>query len=111
MLKHLFGNQTVEKIQFFLLKNKTCYASQLKREVGGALAPIQNALDRLEEGNVIVSQLVGRTRLYQFNPRYPFLKELEALLERAYAFLPDEIKRQYYEAPVRKRPRKRGKAL
>jgi len=56
---------------------------------------------------VLVSRKVGRTRLYTFNPRYPFRDELQALLEKALAFYPADIReRLLYN---RRRPRRRGK--
>lgn len=111
MFSALLKSSAIEKILFFLLKNKTCYGSQLKASFGGALSSFQKGLDQLEKGAVIVSYCVGRTRVYQFNPRYPFLKELEELLAKAYTFMPEEIRTRYYEPVVRKRPRKRDKKL
>lgn len=111
MLEALFGGKNIEKILFFLLCNQTCYGSQLAKTFEQALFPIQKALDRLENGGIIVSFLKGKTRIYQFNPRYPFLKELKALLEKAYTFFPNELKNKYYEPKIRKRPRRKGKLL
>ena len=111
MLETLFGNINVERILFFLLANEKCYATQLKNKFNLSLSPIQNALERLERGSIIVSTLVGKTRIYQFNPRYPFLAELKIFLEKAYSFLPEEIKNKYYITTDRRRPRKKGKPL
>lgn len=111
MLEALFGNESIERILFFLLKNNTCYALQLKNQFGTALSPLQQALLRLEKGGILVSTLAGKTRIFQFNPRYLFRKELSAFLERAYETLPEEIKKKYYEQAVRKRPRRTGKPL
>jgi len=70
---------------------------------------IQQQMDRLENGGVLVSSLVGKTRLYQFNPRYPFLKELKSLIQKAMDFLSENELNKYYRK--RTRPRKKGKAL
>ncbi|HNX33839.1 MAG TPA: hypothetical protein PKM57_04380 [Kiritimatiellia bacterium] len=43
-------------------------------------------LDKLENGGMLASRKVGRTRLYALNPRYAFLPELKALLDKALAF-------------------------
>lgn len=59
------------------------------------------ALARLELGGIIVSHKEGKTLMYQFNPRYPFLDELKAFLGKAYTFLPEEIQQKYYE-PMRR---------
>ena len=109
MLEQLFGSKSVEKILFFLLVNETCYGAELSRRFQEALSPFQKGLDRLEQGGIVVSLLIGKTRIYQFNPRYPFLKELKAFLLQAYKFLPDSQKEEYYEPKKRTRPRRKGK--
>lgn len=111
MLEAIFGGKNVEKALFFLLINEHCYGKQLSRVFEQALSPFQKVLDRLESGGILVSFLEGKTRSYQFNPRYPFLPELKIFLAKAYSFLPQEIKERYYEPKVRKRPRRKGKPL
>jgi hypothetical protein len=56
-----------------------------------------------------VSRTAGRTRLYEFNPRYTFLKELKSLLEKALSFYPEEEREKLLMN--RRRPRRRGKPL
>jgi hypothetical protein len=109
VLEYIFGGKNVEKVLFFLLINNRCYGQQLSNVFGQAISPFQKVLDRLENGGVVVSFLEGKTRLYQFNPRYPFLKEIKDFIEKAYDFLPKEYKDKYYEVNLRKRPRRRGK--
>lgn len=111
MLESLFGNKNIEKILLYILINDTCYGTQLSYVFDSSLSPFQKALDRLESGNILVSFLEGKTRNYKFNPRYPFLNELESFLKKAYKFLPDEFKTRYYEPKIRKRPRRKGKPL
>lgn len=111
MLESLFGNAVIEKILFYLVVNEECYASQLKEVFQLPLFSFQRALARLEKGSIIISHRKGKTLLYQFNPRYPFLKELKTLLERAYDGYPQNIREKYYEQIVRKRPRRQGKPL
>ena len=111
MLESLFGSKTIEKILFYLLVNDRCYGSQLHKVFNESLSPFQKGLDRLEAGGIIVSFLEGKTRIYQFNPRYPFLSELKKFLEKAYEFLPSEFKDRFYQPSIRKRPRRKGKPL
>ena len=111
MLESLFGNPIIEKVLLFLLVNEKSYPSQLRRVFQNPLYSFQRALGRLEKGGVIVSHSEGKTLVYQFNPRYPFLSELKAFLQKAYAFLPQEIQEKYYESMIRKRPRRHGKPL
>ncbi len=92
MLEPIFGGKNIEKVLFFLLKNQKCYGRELSKHFNESLSPFQKTLNRLETGNILVSFMMGKTRIYQFNPRYPFLKELIHLLEKAYEFLPAEKK-------------------
>jgi hypothetical protein len=102
MLKSLFGCKSVEKILFYLLVNEKCYAHQLHRMLHISLTPIQKALERLEEGEIVKSHFECKAKIYQFNPNYPILNELEMLLKRAFHRLsPHEKKGYYYLKPER----------
>lgn len=96
LFEELFGNPNIEKVLLFLLVNEKCYATQLYHWLGGALTPIQQALRRLEKGGIVTSHLKGKTRLFRFNPHYPFLKELQALLKQGYHHLPLHDQQAYY---------------
>ena len=109
MLSPLFGNENSERVLLFILKRDGGYAREMSRFFDVALYAIQRQLEKLEKGSVLVSKKVGQTRVYQFNPRYPFLKELTALLEKAYTFYPEET-REKMELN-RRRPRRKGKPL
>lgn len=111
MLEQLFGNPVIEKILFYLIVNEKCYPSQLKTVFEMPLYSFQKALARLEKGGIIVHNKEGKTLVYQFNPRYPFLNELKAFLSKAYASFPEELRMRFYEPITRKRPRRLGKPL
>lgn len=95
MLESLCGNKNVQKILLFLLVNGKCYGTQLQRALGSPLTPLQKALLRLERGGIILSEYEGKTRLYQFDPSYPLLPELQQLLKKAYTLLSPQDKRFY----------------
>lgn len=111
MLEYLFGTTIIEKILFYILVNKKCYPSQLKKTFQMPLYSFQRAFDKLEKGGILISQREGKTIIYQFNPYYVFLKELEIFLQKAYQFLPEDVRDKYYEPITRKRPRRKGKPL
>jgi len=96
MLDALCGNKNVQRILIFLFVNGKCYGTQLHRSLKTPLTPLQKALSRLESGGLVTSYYEGKTRLYQFNPAYPLLTELEQLLKKAYTLLPVHQKRDYY---------------
>jgi hypothetical protein len=109
MLEALFGSLNCERVLMFIYARGEGYPREMARFFNTALDPIRKQLDKLEGGGVLVSRLVGRTRLYSFNPRFPFLKELKGLLEKALSFsTPEE---QADLLMVRRRPRRRGKPL
>jgi len=60
------------------------------------LTPIQKALERLEREGILQSEFEGKTRYFSFNPSYPLLDELEALLKKAYTKLVPAERKNYY---------------
>lgn len=107
MLEPLFGNRVVEKILFYLLTYESGYIRAFAGTFGIPVNGITQQLKRLENGGIISSQLKGKIRLYNFNPRYPFLTELKAILQKAMDFLPENELEKYYRQ--RTRPRRKGK--
>jgi hypothetical protein len=95
MLDGLCGNKNVEKVLLFLFVNSKCYGAQLQRLLRTPLTSLQNALARLEKGKVIFSYCEGKTKIYQLNPSYPLLSELEQLLKKAYTLLSPQDKKFY----------------
>ena len=109
MLQPLLGSESTERVLIFILARDEGYATEIARFFETDLFGIQNQLNKLESGSVLVSRSVGRTRLYTFNPRYPFLKELKSLLEKAFSFYPEDVRERLLMN--RRRPRRRGKPL
>ena len=88
MLATLFGNNTAERVLLFLANYGQGYARQIASTHGSPVSVVLKQLARLEEGGILVSRLLGRTRIYELNPRWFFHKELKALLEKALGALP-----------------------
>jgi len=109
MLEPLLGSRTSERVLIFILARKEAYAREITRFFNTNLYAVQKQLEKLESGGVLVSRTAGRTRLYMFNPRYPFLKELRSLLEKALTFYSDEEREKLLI--YRRRPRRSGKPL
>ena len=109
MLESLFGSKNRERVLVFLYCRREGYAREIARFYKTDLDPVQKQLSRLEYSGVIASRKADRTRLYQLNPRYVFSVELGALLKRSLEFL-DKPERDIL-APVRTRPRRKGKPL
>ncbi len=109
MLEQLFESEAKEKVLFYLHTHGESYPREIARSLGLNVNTVQYQLLKLEGGGVLYSKLRGRIRLFGMNPRYPFKKELEALLEKALAFVPEEERARLY-CP-RLRPRRTGKPL
>ncbi len=109
MLETIVGSSSSEKVLMFLLARDEGYAREIARFFATDLAPIQKQLAKLEAGGVLVSRVAGRTRLFSFNPRYPMIDELRALLEKTLQFYPDDLRDRLLMN--RRRPRRRGKPL
>lgn len=109
MLAPLLGTENRERVLIFLLIRNEGYAREIAQFFEANLYAIQQQLGKLEAGGVLVSRTAGRTRLYQFNPRYPFLNELKQLLEKALSFYPEVVRENLLMN--RRRPRKRDKPL
>jgi hypothetical protein len=109
MLASLLGSMSGERVLLFLFARGEGYAREIARFYNTNLTPIQKGLEKFEANGILYSRLVGKTRLYSFNPRYPFKPEIENLLKKALTFCPPKER----EALLmnRRRPRRSGKPL
>ena len=103
-----FGSQTRTRllIAFELLGQS--YARELARLLAAPLSVVQKGLASLERDGLIAGRLLGRTRLFEINPRYFAAKELRSLLDRL-AAVDTDLKRRV--SNLRRRPRRAGKRL
>ena len=109
MLEPLLASTSCERVLIFIAARDEGYLREMADFFQTSPAPLLKQLEKLETGGVFFSRLAGRTRLYGFNPRYPFLKELKALLDKALSFYPDDVRTALLRS--RRRPRRKGKLL
>ncbi len=109
MLESILGSLNRERVMIYLVARDDGYAREIARFFKVGLDPIQKQLEKLENGGVVYCKQVGRTRVYAFDPRYPFLQELKTLIEKVLVFYPEEMKEQLLMN--RRRPRRSGKPL
>ncbi len=109
MIEAIVGSASSEKVMMFLLARDEGYAREIARFFATDLDPVQKQLAKLEAAGILVSRLAGRTRLFSFNPRYPMIDELKALLEKTLQFYPDDVRDRLLMN--RRRPRRTGKPL
>ncbi len=109
ILKGIMRAETQEKALIYLLLRGTGYGKSIAEFYGVPTNPMQKQLARLEADGVVISQLIGKVRNYELNPRYLFIEPLKELLKAALAAYPAEIRNQLLVQ--RTRPRQAGKPL
>jgi hypothetical protein len=109
MLETLLGSENAARVLLFLHARDEGYAHQVARFYDTALQPVQRQLEKFEAAGILYSRKVGRTRVYRFNPRCPFVEELRALLGKALSLYADEARNAL--AMDRRRPRQPGKPV
>jgi predicted ArsR family transcriptional regulator len=107
MLAGLLGSDDAERILLFLAARERGYGREIASFWHTSLNGVQRQLDKLEASGILISVTVGRTRVYTWSPRWPFIGELKALLTKALGFLPEELGKRLLDD--RRRPRRRSK--
>ncbi|MBN2245061.1 MAG: winged helix-turn-helix transcriptional regulator [Candidatus Aminicenantes bacterium] len=107
MLDVLLGNKTAERVLMYLFVYGEGYPTEISRVFSLSVSMVQKQLQKFEEGGILVSRLRGKVRIYEWNPRCPYLGELKKLLEKNYEYLPECMRDQYYRR--RTRPRRADK--
>lgn len=109
MLQYIFGNKTAEVVLLNIFHYGEIHASAIAENTKKAITPIKNQLERFEKGGVLISKVVGRSRVYFFNPKSPYLKPVKELINIAYQSIP--IKKREALFSIRRRPGAKGKAI
>jgi len=115
-LETILGSRTAAYVLLFIEAYGSGYASQVAKTFNMPLNGVQQQLRKFETDGVLISYTVGRTRVFEFNPRGNTIRNLRQFLAAELAFLasdssdlPTEVYRQYFSQ--RKRPRRSGKPL
>ena len=109
ILSGLFGNETAAKVLLYLENYGSGYPRAISETFELSISQVQRQLERFEREGVLASKLIGRTRLYSFNPRCFYRAELELLLKKAIERVPEPLQEKYFRN--RSRPRRAGKPL
>lgn len=108
MMSSPFGSQTRTQTLVALALLESSYPRELTRVLGTAINNVQSALRSLERDGLVVARSVGRTRLFQINPRYFAASPLKAFLARLASADPELRDRA---SQLRRRPRRTAKPL
>jgi len=109
VLELLMKSPVKEKVLLYIYTHGESYAREIARELGLYVRGIQHHLLKMEQDGILYSKLKGKVRLFGIEPRYPFKKELEAVLDKTLLFVPEEERKRLYTP--RLRPRRTGKPL
>lgn len=109
-LEVLFGGKAAAKVLLFIENYGEGYASRIAKTFEMPLSEVQKQLRKFEQAGILVSRMVGTSRIYTWNPRDPALNGLKDLLRQTLRNgILEKTLKQYYRQ--RQRPRRQGKAL
>lgn len=108
MLEGIFGNKSTEKVLLHIFHYGESHAA-IATDFKTAATPIIQQLNRLEAAGILVSKLVGRSRVYTFNLKSPFVKPIKEIIAIAYESIPLKERQLIFE--TRRRPRRKGKPV
>ena len=109
ILEAIFGNKTAANVLLFIENYESGYASRIADTYGIPLSAVQDQLRKLESAGVLVSRTVGRTRVFEFNPRDPSVRNLRRFLAEELKLIPESLVKKYFRE--RQRPRRSGKPI
>jgi DNA-binding transcriptional ArsR family regulator len=109
-LEVLFGGKAAAKVLLFIENYGDGYAARIARTFEMPVSEVQKQLAKFERAGILVSRMVGTSRIYTWNPRDPALGSLRDLLRQTLEEGISEEKLQSYFRQ-RQRPRRKGKSL
>ncbi|MDE0119713.1 MAG: winged helix-turn-helix domain-containing protein [Bdellovibrionales bacterium] len=109
MIETLLGNRVAEKCLLFIANYREGYINGIARTFNISPSQVKKQLERLETGGVLVSRRAGNVKMFMFNPRAVYKRELQILLEKVLMNLPKPELQEYYRK--RRRPRRTGKRI
>lgn len=104
----IFGTRIQTSVLMIVGLLGESYPRELSRLAKASVGTVSKYLDRVEAEGITVSRYIGKERRVSLNPRFVAHKQLIALIERL-ALAEPEIRNAVNS--VRRRPRRRGKAI
>ena len=109
VLESVLGNTSATYVLLFLQSYEEGHASRISKTFDVSVMGIQRQLRRLEDNGVLISRMVGRSRIFSFNERNPTVRNLRTFLAAELELLPKSTTKKYFRQ--RQRPRRTGKPL
>lgn len=109
-LEALFGGKAAARVLLFIENYGDGYASRIARTFDMPVSEVQKQLKKFEQAGILVSRMLGTSRVYTWNPRDPALDGLRALLRQVLdTGLPTATLQRYFRQ--RQRPRRGDKPI
>lgn len=107
-LRSLIGSATRAKILLYMNVYKETYPRELTINLKLPLFGVQTQLKNLMKGGVVSVKKDANRQMFSFNPDYALRKELQALLKKALASLPEREKAMYLKPKLTPRATRKG---
>jgi DNA-binding transcriptional ArsR family regulator len=109
MLDKILGSETAMKIMLHLTHYGEIYPTAVARDYEISVNGVQKQFERFEDAGILVSKLVGKSRVYMFNKKSPVVKPFMELIKVYYDSLSIDDKQEIFA--TRRRPRRPGKPV
>lgn len=109
MLDKVLGSEIAMKIMLHLVHYNEIYPSAVAKDYELTLSAVQNQFIRFEDAGILVSKLVGRTRVYLFNKKSKAAMKFYDYIKVYYDGISVHDKEKIFA--TRRRPRRPGKPV
>ncbi|MDH4466837.1 MAG: winged helix-turn-helix domain-containing protein [Bacteriovoracaceae bacterium] len=109
MLNKILGSEIAMKAMFHLIHYHEIYPSAVAKDYKLTLSAVQKQFARFEEAGILVSKLVGKTRVYMFNKKSKISNAFFEFVKLYYDGLSISDKEKIFSE--RRRPRRLGKTV
>jgi len=103
-----FGGKGRTRLLLALRLLSESYSRELARVLEMPFSSVQKAVRSLEKDGLVAGRALGRTRVFQLDPRYFAYEEIQRLLLR---LTEPEFELKTRVSTLRRRPRRTGKPL
>ncbi|EMJ71615.1 hypothetical protein LEP1GSC034_2948 [Leptospira interrogans str. 2003000735] len=100
---------TASRVLLHVYHYNEIHSSAIANDYGKTVTPIRLQLERFEKAGILVAKNVGRSRVFAFNQKSPFVKPIKEILSIFYNSLIIEEKENIFS--TRRRPREKGRPV
>lgn len=96
-LKYILGNTTAEKCLMHVYHHNGAHTRQIARDHNIDADSVNKQLRRFEKAGVLRREKRGRTVVYFFNEKCPFIPEIISIIRKVYDKIPDRQRKRIFE--------------